>query len=321
MKTTAFTIAADGQLQPILPEQVTDTCSAPDARTWLDLQGLGPLEIATWLGRLGVDGLARRICLEAADRAGFYPLRNEMVLVVPVMVAGKSGTMDHVVYLCRENLLLTMHAQQVLEPHKRTSVDTAAEWLPESTPVGLVATTLFDATQECLTYTSVLRTAIDTLEERLEHDPDSVQASDITDLRADLLAHEMIVSDQLPPVLALAGADQPGVSLQGVREFLNCALANLQAADRRIDRLDSRIGELRTTFQMHAQDKTNRRLGMLTILSAIFMPITLMAGIWGMNFAGMPELEAAYGYPLALGGMAVVAVGMLLFFRRGGWFG
>ena len=38
---------------------------------------------------------------------------------------------------------------------------------------------------------------------------------------------------------------------------------------------------------MHAQEKTNRRLGMLTILSAIFMPITLLAGIWGMNFEGM----------------------------------
>ena len=74
----------------------------------------------------------------------------------------------------------------------------------------------------------------------------------------------------------------------------------------------------------------NRRLGMLTILSAIFMPITLMAGIWGMNFENMPELGLEFGYPLGLGAMAVVAIGMFLFlpqrrvvrvgYIRSGWY-
>jgi magnesium transporter len=97
-------------------------------------------------------------------------------------------------------------------------------------------------------------------------------------------------------------------------------LANLQAADRSLDRLSERISALRAGFQMHAQDKTNRKLGMLTILSAIFMPITLLAGIWGMNFEIMPELKFPFAYPVALGLMALIAAGMYRFFRRGGWF-
>ncbi len=101
---------------------------------------------------------------------------------------------------------------------------------------------------------------------------------------------------------------------------MNCALANLQAADRSLDRLGERINALRAGFQMHAQDKTNRKLGMLTILSAIFMPITLLAGIWGMNFETMPELKFSFAYPVALGLMALIAAGMYRFFRRGGWF-
>jgi magnesium transporter len=101
---------------------------------------------------------------------------------------------------------------------------------------------------------------------------------------------------------------------------MNCALANLQAIERSLDRLGERIGALRTGFQMHAQDKTNRKLGMLTILSAIFMPITLLTGIWGMNFETMPELKYAFSYPMALGLMALIAAGMYRFFRRGGWF-
>ena len=93
---------------------------------------------------------------------------------------------------------------------------------------------------------------------------------------------------------------------------MNCALANLQAIERSLDRLGERIGALRTGFQMHAQDKTNRRLNMLTILSAIFMPVTLLASIWGMNFEVMPELKYAYAYPLALGFMIAVGAGMYL---------
>jgi magnesium transporter len=105
------------------------------------------------------------------------------------------------------------------------------------------------------------------------------------------------------------------------KEFINCALANVRVADRSMDRLDARVGALRSGVEMYAQDKTNRRLGMLTILSAIFMPITLLTGIWGMNFESMPELKYPFAYPVALGLMAVIGAGMYRFFRRGGWFG
>ena len=101
---------------------------------------------------------------------------------------------------------------------------------------------------------------------------------------------------------------------------MNCALANLQGVDRSLDWLDGRLGALRSGLEMHAQDETNRRLNMLTILSAIFNPATLLAGIWGMNFTTMPELGYRFGYPIALGLMLVIGVGMYLFFRREGWF-
>ena len=46
----------------------------------------------------------------------------------------------------------------------------------------------------------------------------------------------------------------------------------------------------------HREDTLNRRLGLLTILSAIFMPLTLLSGIWGMNFESMPELSMQGAY-------------------------
>jgi len=70
---------------------------------------------------------------------------------------------------------------------------------------------------------------------------------------------------------------------------------------------------------MNQQEKTNRRLAVLTILSAIFMPLTLIAGIYGMNFDTMPELQHVFGYPAVLIFMALVAGGMYLYFKKRGW--
>jgi magnesium transporter len=59
----------------------------------------------------------------------------------------------------------------------------------------------------------------------------------------------------------------------------------------------------------------------LTIFSAIMLPLTFIAGVYGMNFENMPELHSRYGYYATWGIMIVVAVAMLLFFRRRGWIG
>jgi magnesium transporter len=57
----------------------------------------------------------------------------------------------------------------------------------------------------------------------------------------------------------------------------------------------------------------------LTIISTIFIPLTFLAGIEGMNFKFMPELEWTYSYPVLLLFMALISVMMLLFFRKKQW--
>lgn len=57
----------------------------------------------------------------------------------------------------------------------------------------------------------------------------------------------------------------------------------------------------------------------LTIMASIFIPLTFLAGIYGMNFTYMPELEWTYGYPVLLGIMFLLLLGMLLYFKRKNW--
>ena len=66
-------------------------------------------------------------------------------------------------------------------------------------------------------------------------------------------------------------------------------------------------------------NRMNEVMKVLTIIATIFIPLTLIAGIYGMNFRFMPELEVAIGYPIVLSIMLCVAVLMILYFRKKRW--
>ena len=75
-------------------------------------------------------------------------------------------------------------------------------------------------------------------------------------------------------------------------------------------------------FDIHfsvTANKTNDIMKLLAIFSAIMLPLSLIAGIYGMNFENMPELRSPYGYFITLATMAVVAIGLLVYFWYKGW--
>lgn len=65
--------------------------------------------------------------------------------------------------------------------------------------------------------------------------------------------------------------------------------------------------------------RTNEVMRVLTVFSAFFLPLTFVAGVYGMNFKYMPELNTHYGYYITWGGMALLTLGIFMWFRNKGW--
>jgi magnesium transporter len=72
-------------------------------------------------------------------------------------------------------------------------------------------------------------------------------------------------------------------------------------------------------YLSNVSNRTNEVMKVLTIMASIFIPLTFMAGIYGMNFEYMPELAVRWAYPALWGAMLLVAGGLVFYFRRKGW--
>lgn len=77
--------------------------------------------------------------------------------------------------------------------------------------------------------------------------------------------------------------------------------------------------QVRDLYHAQLEVRQNRIMTLLTVVTTIFMPLTLLVGWYGMNFRYMPELEWRYGYPVVIVVSIVIAVSCLLFFKKKKW--
>lgn len=137
-------------------------------------------------------------------------------------------------------------------------------------------------------------------------------------LRSDLMGVRRALWPLREVVAELLRTEPPLVrdeSLPYFRDLLDHVLQALDVVDAARDRL---VGVLELHLAM-VSHRMNEVMKTLTIVATIFIPLTFVAGIYGMNFQGMPELGWRFGYPAALVAMAVLAAGMVELMRRRGW--
>ena len=77
--------------------------------------------------------------------------------------------------------------------------------------------------------------------------------------------------------------------------------------------------QIRDIYKAHLDIKQNRIMTVLTVVTTIFMPLTLIVGWYGMNFRHMPELESVWGYPVIIVLSAAVLIGSLVYFKKKKW--
>ena len=172
-------------------------------------------------------------------------------------------------------------------------------------------------------------TILDEVESQIEEIEEEVLESTEIDtleglnaVRRDLLAFRKIAWPAREAVNTFASGRPPQVRAETEKYYRDVYDHLVQAVDLTETYRDLTAGA-RDIYLNTLSQSTNEVTKALTVVATIFIPLTFIAGVYGMNFAGgpfaMPELGWTYGYPAAMLGMALVGVILLYSFRRRGW--
>ena len=300
-------------------ETLLESWSRGEGCYWIDVEGYQTEELSTWLSSFNLSSVAMKVCTEQGETTRVVPLRQEVFFELPVYAAGATSNRVSLAFLCLKNLCITLHRT----PIERLSeiARTFSVWLdlPAPTTSTLVCVLLVGLATPVVNQTEAARTAVFGLEERMDHDPDAVEISQILKQSDVIRGLEAIVSEKVFCYNSLGLVESPALSLAD-NGYFHTVTSRAQYLDRTLDRLETRVADLRQRYGMNQQDRTNRHLAVLTVVAAIFLPLTLFTGIYGMNFDVMPELHYKYSYPVALGFMVILAGGLVWYFHYRGWF-
>ncbi len=168
--------------------------------------------------------------------------------------------------------------------------------------------------------------ALERLGDELEHletlvlaDPHPLQLERITQVKKRLIGLRRVTWAQREMVGELLHADSSSLAGEQVRTFMRDTFDHCIQIAEVVDMYRESATGLVNTYLSSIGQRTNEVMKTLTIVGSIFIPMTFVAGIYGMNFEHMPELHSPWAYPAFWAVMIGIVMGMVGFFYRCGW--
>jgi Mg2+ and Co2+ transporter CorA len=271
------------------------------------------------LSKIGLDRELIEDILESGHAPRIIPCSDGLVFQIPLEISGEPAELQSAAFICLERALITLR-REVHEPSNW--VDTSDHsWidLGDGSGISLAGALMVELSVNLRRQSLEVRRKLADLADRLDTNPRAVSLEEIVQLKRKIFDVDAVSEEREAILESLHSANRRIHLSEEVANKLEIALGNTAATARRLERLDRRTEALQGRYDSSEKEKTNRRLSRLTVISAIFLPLTLIAGIYGMNFDVMPELHYPLAYPLALGGMVVLAIALYLWFRHQGW--
>ncbi|MDR1238489.1 MAG: magnesium/cobalt transporter CorA [Treponema sp.] len=163
-----------------------------------------------------------------------------------------------------------------------------------------------------------LGSGIEEFEDRAIDEKDETLIQDIQKFKQDLLRVRRAVWPLRESLSFLMHLDSPWMG-EELEPFLKDLYDHTVQAAETVETYRELMAGVMEVNLSAVSNRMNKVMKVLTIISTIFIPLTFIVGVYGMNFRFMPELEISWAYPAAWGLMTLIALGMLIFFKRRRW--
>jgi Mg2+ and Co2+ transporter CorA len=282
-----------------------------------------PNEIDAWrrevLKKIGASAFVERAVFNATQAASVVSTGQAVYLRIPVIIPDGDDPVVFLNGLVLVDLLVTWRSGQI------GGIEELLEGLKKPTDLPWVATTSDLVAALCVNFSTDAFGASQNLRLRIDRISDkAVSLGHVDGAELDAANNRLHTLDELAGDYAqvfpmLRDSNSIALDLGGHHSRIQIAIASSHALARRVKLYYERIAQLRQQQVEEVSDKTNRRLGVLSVMSAIFLPLTLLTGIFGMNFEHMPGLGWSWTYPALILLMIATVGGMWWYFKKTGW--
>jgi magnesium transporter len=159
---------------------------------------------------------------------------------------------------------------------------------------------------------------IDPLEDHLLFNSNKEMLRTIQQIRRGLISMKRNISPLRDLLATIQRADNPLLQEKTLHYYGDVYDHVLRVTDS-LESYRERISAMHDIYLSSISNKLNETMKILTIFASIFIPLTFIAGVYGMNFEYMPELKWRWGYPALWGIFIMISIGLLVFFKRKKW--
>ncbi len=308
-------------LHDLLPTAISDVITQPENIVWLDIRDPNDEDISLLRDEFGFHPLAIEDSIREHERPKVDAYGSYYFIVfyaVHYNMADDQLNLQALHLFIGANYLISVHSGDI-----RQIDETLRRWQAPNSPLGSRVAALLYALLDAVVddYFPVM----DRIADRVEDLEDSIfgkfdesSIEQIFGLKKHLLALRRVVSPQRDVLNVLLRRDLPVFQATDI-VYLQDVYDHIVRVTDSVDTYRDLLSSALDSYLSLQSNRLNQIVKVLTITSIILMSNALIAGIYGMNFQYMPELNWRFGYPMAIGLMLVISVGLVFFFRRIKW--
>ena len=286
--------------------------------TWIDVSGSHPISVLQRIGEIfGIHALTLEDIVNRDQRPKVEEFDHYMYIVLQSPAPG--AQLEQVSMILTPTTVLSIR-ERVPGPyspiftrmhHERNRIRRLGS--------DYLAYVLMDAiVDEYFFYLERMEDKIEEIEKELPEHPETETTRDVHRLRQEIIVLRKSVWPLREVITTLSKLESPLFD-EGIKVYLKDLQDHIYEVVELLDVYRDMTKGMLDLYHSTMSHHMNQIMKTLTMIASIFIPLTLITGIYGMNFTYMPELHWRYGYPTVIGVMIVIGLGMLYWFRRRRW--
>jgi magnesium transporter len=292
--------------------------------TWVDIRGLGDEALLRRIGEIfGIHPLALEDAVNVPQRASSTLYEDQQVIVVRVPLIDGGGQIDvpQVCFVLGHNYLVTFQARffGFFEPVRQRIAagigpirSAGADYLTYA-----LIDTLIDSYYPIV---QTLSESMEELEDEVIERPQENTLAKIHQIQRRLVVIRRVGAPQREALTTMLRDHSPFVS-DGVRVFLRDTLDHAAQIMEAVDSTREMGISLVNLHLSNVSQRTNEVMKVLTLMASIFIPLSFLAGVYGMNFEYIPGVHDPRSFLVFVGVLSAIAAAMVFVFWRRGWIG